>query len=663
MSIRSLFNSFLQVPGSSIEQDNTVQGEYNGGEYFGSALIGGTLKSTNWGTTAGSYFDLDNATVTLGGSTSPKLYFDGTNLTIAGAISASTIDIGGADATSFHVDIDGNMWSGNAAFASGPFRVSNAGALTASNATVTGAITASSGTIQDSVLIGSSGIAASSVKGWAHGSDSTKIDGGDIYTNTVTASKITVSLSGNLVKNSSFEAWSTASLPTAWTAYAGATKISRVEPTVSVHGTYAVKFAGDGTTATIGVQQPMNKVIGADKYYIFSFWIIQSTSTTDGTYNVDFYGTGVNTTGCTGNLGDIDDGAWHKITSAPFTLASIPSDLVMRVLVTDTPTNGKNTYIDGIMLQECLSTTTETANYAPEGITVIDGSVITTGKIQNGAGTVYFDLDNSKIYSSTTAGIEIGGAGGLTVASGGSLRTLNGGDIYLYAKAGTAQCAQFIWRTTSDGTPDSGAVDSDCYLFYNSSLELFHIFTDYTIMLSGAVVSLNGTLIEAKGDLEPNVDSMHDLGDASFAWDALYVNHIIAHDNIESQTGVVVGASSENNHLDDGSNGTGSATLYIGNKTIDTSVSDERKKDFIGKTKQADDILKLRVQDYTYKSTYDSDSVTKHIGVSAQETYKINPAFVIKPKDESGLWKINHQDVLFACVAKIQELSALIDKK
>jgi hypothetical protein len=54
----------------------------------------------------------------------------------SGAISASTIDIGGADATSFHVDVNGNIWSGAATYAAAPFKVSNAGALTALTATV-----------------------------------------------------------------------------------------------------------------------------------------------------------------------------------------------------------------------------------------------------------------------------------------------------------------------------------------------------------------------------------------------------------------------------------------------------------------------------------------------------------------------------------------------
>ena len=61
-----------------------------------------------------------------------------TGAVISGAISASTIDIGGADETSFHVNVDGNMWAGAATYNIGtnPFAVSNEGVLRA----VSGAI-------------------------------------------------------------------------------------------------------------------------------------------------------------------------------------------------------------------------------------------------------------------------------------------------------------------------------------------------------------------------------------------------------------------------------------------------------------------------------------------------------------------------------------------
>ena len=55
------------------------------------------------------------------------------HMTAESADIAGAIDIGGADATSFHVDEDGNLWLGDAAFASAPFRVSSTGVMTLEN--------------------------------------------------------------------------------------------------------------------------------------------------------------------------------------------------------------------------------------------------------------------------------------------------------------------------------------------------------------------------------------------------------------------------------------------------------------------------------------------------------------------------------------------------
>lgn len=51
------------------------------------------------------------------------------NVGFAGAISGSTIDIG-TGATSFHVDINGNLWSGSTSYSTAPFKVSNTGDVT-----------------------------------------------------------------------------------------------------------------------------------------------------------------------------------------------------------------------------------------------------------------------------------------------------------------------------------------------------------------------------------------------------------------------------------------------------------------------------------------------------------------------------------------------------
>jgi hypothetical protein len=55
---------------------------------------------------------------------------NGASGTFSGNVSGGTIDIGGADSTSFHVDSAGNMWTGSATYASTtPFRVSSTGVM------------------------------------------------------------------------------------------------------------------------------------------------------------------------------------------------------------------------------------------------------------------------------------------------------------------------------------------------------------------------------------------------------------------------------------------------------------------------------------------------------------------------------------------------------
>lgn len=58
--------------------------------------------------------------------------------TVSGAFSG-TIDVGGNDNTSFHVDSQGNMWIGASASAAAPFRVSSTGSMTATSGTFSGA--------------------------------------------------------------------------------------------------------------------------------------------------------------------------------------------------------------------------------------------------------------------------------------------------------------------------------------------------------------------------------------------------------------------------------------------------------------------------------------------------------------------------------------------
>jgi hypothetical protein len=106
-------------------------------------LADGSIYSTNFAidSSGNAYFtgDITGSSGTFSGTVS------------GGSVAGGTIDIGGSDSTSFHVDTSGNMWSGAATYASAPFRVSSSGALVASSATITGAINATSGTFSGNI--------------------------------------------------------------------------------------------------------------------------------------------------------------------------------------------------------------------------------------------------------------------------------------------------------------------------------------------------------------------------------------------------------------------------------------------------------------------------------------------------------------------------------
>jgi hypothetical protein len=75
------------------------------------------------------------------GDAAAYLKYEATNgLRISGKFEAGTIDIGGADTSSFHVDTSGNIWLGAATYnlATNPFAVSAAGVLRAASGAVAG---------------------------------------------------------------------------------------------------------------------------------------------------------------------------------------------------------------------------------------------------------------------------------------------------------------------------------------------------------------------------------------------------------------------------------------------------------------------------------------------------------------------------------------------
>ena len=156
--------------------------------------------------------DTDNSLEFKVGSNDKYLYFDGTDIifsgnlsaaggTFSGAISGGTIDIGGLDATSFHVDSAGNMWLGASTYAAAPFKVSSAGDFSATSGSISGSlisggtvsgtsININSGTFQvtsagalTALSANISGIVnatSGSIAGWSISNDMISAAGGDI---------------------------------------------------------------------------------------------------------------------------------------------------------------------------------------------------------------------------------------------------------------------------------------------------------------------------------------------------------------------------------------------------------------------------------------------------------------------------------------------------
>lgn len=75
------------------EQNGTTSGEVpiEITQIIGSMIRTGSLVSTNWGASAGSYISLDNGVIAMGGSDSPKFLYEDGNITIAGTLAAGSV--------------------------------------------------------------------------------------------------------------------------------------------------------------------------------------------------------------------------------------------------------------------------------------------------------------------------------------------------------------------------------------------------------------------------------------------------------------------------------------------------------------------------------------------------------------------------------------------
>lgn len=122
---------------------------------------------------------------------------------------------------------------------------------------------------------------------------------------------------------------------------------------------------------------------------------------------------------------------------------------------------------------------------------------------------------------------------------------------------------------------------------------------------------------------------------------------VTAADTLRSANGVYVGTLSidATRHLNDVSSGSFPVTLYWGNRTVDTSVSDKRMKKNIESTKTNpfDIFNKMRIVDFEWKK----GKKGKYTGLIAQEVDKYLPQFVKKPADPKQIgWAVEYNNLV-----------------
>jgi hypothetical protein len=115
----------------------------------GDMIQTGLIQSTNYGSSAGSEFNLNSGTFKLGGSNAPKLSWNGTTLAVTGEVSADTGRIGGfgitADAiTGSQFFLSGSATGNQFFISSSKFNIKASGDITASSALFTGQVKAQS---------------------------------------------------------------------------------------------------------------------------------------------------------------------------------------------------------------------------------------------------------------------------------------------------------------------------------------------------------------------------------------------------------------------------------------------------------------------------------------------------------------------------------------
>ncbi len=126
-------------------------------------------------------------------------------------------------------------------------------------------------------------------------------------------------------------------------------------------------------------------------------------------------------------------------------------------------------------------------------------------------------------------------------------------------------------------------------------------------------------------------------------------------------SGVTIGVDSGDNLIDDETHGTGSATLYIGQNTIDTTApSDERlKRDITATELSIEDLMAVEIVDFRYRSAFTDDDETFYHGVIAQQVEDIYPIAVTTRSD--GYKMVDYKSFIPLVMKSIQDQQGVIE--
>lgn len=155
----------------------------------------------------------------------------------------------------------------------------------------------------------------------------------------------------SLLSNTDFENF-TSNVPDSWTRDAGVAGTNIYsEGTEKYHGTYGLRFKGDGTATSIQISQaPATGTITANKRYAVTLRYKADSTIAAGAFTVQFEGTGY-TAGSSEKISISAGSLATSWTLASFFVnipANIPSDFKLVIKWTGTPTSNKNLYIDDL---------------------------------------------------------------------------------------------------------------------------------------------------------------------------------------------------------------------------------------------------------------------------------------------------------------------------